>query len=107
MSGRDEFRMNNLVPLISRNGFEYIWMEKLGGFRKGGYRGYMKTDEFNRGIEELLSLTNTWRIAIMCAEKMWFRCHRRFISDRLVELGYHVHHIIDKKRFYPHNIRKL
>ncbi len=86
---------------------DYRWIEKLGGFRKGGYQEYMNTVDFREGMRELLNVAKVSRVAIMCAEKMWFRCHRRFISDRLVELGYQVHHIIDKKRFYPHNIRKM
>ena len=105
--GREEFRIENLRQLLGFSGIGYVWVEELGGYRKGGYREYMKSVEFDRGIKKLIKEVKEENVAVMCSEKMWFRCHRRFISDRLTEMGYTVYHIIDRKRFYPHTLRKV
>jgi uncharacterized protein (DUF488 family) len=86
---------------------EYFWLgELLGGFRKGGYEAYTETEEFRKGIENLIQIMKQGTIAVMCAEIVWFRCHRRYISKKLVQLGYEVVHIIDEKRTYVHKLRK-
>jgi len=89
-------------------GISYIWLGKeLGGFRSGGYVRYMNTEEYAKGIEKLKRIINSSKhhIAIMCSEKLWFKCHRRFISDTLVKQGYTVIHIIDFDKTYKHRAR--
>jgi len=96
------FKMEILKEELGKHKISYIWLgEKLGGFRKGGYRNYVETKDFKSGIKELLENLKG-RTVIMCAEKLWFKCHRRFIADELVKKGIKVIHIIDKKRTYEH-----
>jgi uncharacterized protein (DUF488 family) len=56
------------------------------------YADHMDTDEFANGLFELLMLANGRRTVIMCAEVLWWRCHRRLIADALVLLGWRVVH---------------
>jgi uncharacterized protein (DUF488 family) len=86
----------------------YVWMgDTLGGFRKGGYSAYTLTDEFRAGIEKLKSWMQN-RVAIMCAEKFPWRCHRIFISRVLQNQGIKITHILDKgKTWNPHDIKSF
>ena len=65
----------------------------MGGFRKGGYLEYTKTKEFKEGLKELVKLAKSETVAIMCAEILWFKCHRKFVSNELVKLGLKIIHI--------------
>lgn len=86
---------------LKKAGISYIWLGKeLGGYRKGGYEEYTKTLEFKEGLNKLIRFAMGRRSAIMCAELLWFRCHRRFISRALHEFGFDVIHIIDERRIY-------
>ena len=67
-------------------------MAKLGGFR-GDYLEHMKTAEFEEGLKELLWIALAKPTAVMCAEVVFFRCHRRFIAEALVKRGIKVWHI--------------
>jgi uncharacterized protein (DUF488 family) len=68
-----------------------------------GYADYMETEEFHKGIERLLDLANkVGRTAILCAEAVWWRCHRALISDYLKVRGIEVTHIADAKKTEPH-----
>jgi len=101
------FRREYLEDQLERNGIEYFWLgDSLGGYRKGGYDRYMKSNDFKEGIADLLSIAKKGKTAIMCAELLWFKCHRRFISDVLLKLGYKVVHIVDEKRTYEHRLRE-
>ena len=84
---------------------KYIWLKDLGGYRKGGYEKYQESEQYKIALDELISLAKESRVAIMCAEKLWFKCHRRFISDKLVEEGYRVIHIIDRRRAYERRLK--
>ena len=96
------FKREILKQELEKHKISYIWLgKKLGGFRKGGYRNYIETEDFKSGIKELLENLKG-RTVIMCAEKLWFKCHRRFIADELVKRGIKVIHIIDEKRTYEH-----
>jgi len=55
----------------------------------------MQSAEFKEGIKELLELASEKRIAVMCAEAVWWRCHRSVIADYLKSIGVVVKHIID------------
>jgi uncharacterized protein (DUF488 family) len=96
------FRSEDLRKSLERRGIEYTHMPGLGGFRTGGYVKHMETEEFRQALEELLRIARHRRIAIMCAERLFFRCHRRFIADALVARGWEVHHIIEKGRVQLH-----
>jgi uncharacterized protein (DUF488 family) len=100
------FSRENMNLVLGKHSIKYFWLgELLGGFRKGGYDEYTNTEEFRKGIEDLIKITKQGTTAIMCAEIVWFRCHRRYISDKLVQLGYGVVHIVDEKRTYEHKLR--
>jgi uncharacterized protein (DUF488 family) len=87
------FNQEVLAKELPAAGVAYAWLGKtLGGYRKKsdpnsphtalrspGFRNYadhMATKEFSAGIEELLSLAKTTRVAVLCAERLWWRCHR-------------------------------
>ena len=100
------FNQENLQSQLPHLGIDYIWLgDDLGGFRKGGYAKYMKTKTFKEGLNKLLTIAKSGRTAIMCAEIVWFRCHRRWIAEQLVMAGFEVIHIIDDKKTYPHKLR--
>ena len=66
-------------------------------WRNASFRAYadhMETDEFRQGIEKLLKLARKRRTAIMCAEAVWWRCHRALVSDYLKAKGIRVIHIL-------------
>jgi len=97
------FNKDNLRHALESSGIRYYWLgRELGGFREGGYERYMETEEFKEGIRRLLEIAGTGNTAILCRERLWFRCHRRFISDVLRGLGYRVVHIISGDRTYEH-----
>lgn len=98
------FNKESLEIELPKNGIKYIWIEKLGGFRKGGYENYMKEDEWKQGIKELIDIASKNKTAIMCAEAVWWRCHRRFVSNWLLSNKWEVFHIFDEKKIQKHNL---
>ncbi len=97
-----QFARPSLEQSLPAAGIDYVWIEKLGGFRKGGYHAHMETGEFREGLSELERLASEKPTAYMCAEAVWFRCHRRYVSDALVARGWRVIHIFDEKRTEEH-----
>ena len=103
------FNRESLEKTLSTAGIRYVWMKELGGFRKEirndspnvalrndsfrNYADYMLTEEFQRGVAELTKLAEDSRTACMCAERLYFRCHRMLVSDWLVAHGHEVFHI--------------
>jgi uncharacterized protein (DUF488 family) len=75
---------------------------RVAAFR--GYADYLATEEFADGLMELLMLANGLRTAVMCAEVLWWRCHRRLIADVLVSLGVRVMHIRDQRVVEEHRL---
>ncbi|HEY6047149.1 MAG TPA: DUF488 domain-containing protein, partial [Pyrinomonadaceae bacterium] len=67
-----------------------------------GYADYMETENFRAAIEQLVQLASRRRCVIMCAEAVWWRCHRSLISDYLKARGTNVMHIIDTGKFQEH-----
>ena len=100
------FCKENLENELKKEGIKYIWMEELGGFKKGGYINYTKTEEYKKGIEKLLQITKKNRVAVMCAEILWWRCHRRFIADTLLSMGKKVAHIYNENKVETHEYGK-
>jgi len=89
------FEGEALAHELPKEGIEYVWMGKeLGGYRKGGYPAYMETQAFQEGLRRLEDMATKKRVAIFCAERIPWRCHRRFISRRLEERGWEVVHLI-------------
>lgn len=68
-----------------------------------GYADYMETQDFREGIERLLGLARESRTAIMCAEAVWWKCHRSLIADYLKARGVAVLHILGKAKAEEHS----
>lgn len=103
------FNASTLAAALAQNGIKYVPYKQLGGRRRSrpdssntiwrneafrGYADYMETPEFQDGIDELLRSAGRKRTAIMCAEAVWWRCHRSMISDYLKASGVAVEHIM-------------
>jgi uncharacterized protein (DUF488 family) len=67
-----------------------------------GYADHMETEDFKNGVRELLELSSEKRVAVMCAEAVWWRCHRSLIADYLKAEGHEVIHILDEKKTEEH-----
>lgn len=117
------FNRAELEQTLPEHGVEYLWIPKLGGrrhIRKGydspnmgltslgfrAYADYMATEEFRGGVNELLSAARRSRTAYMCAEALYWRCHRRLLSDYLTAHGIEVLHIIGPKNLVIHKLSK-
>jgi uncharacterized protein (DUF488 family) len=103
------FNRESLENTLPAAGIEYHWLPALGGHRKKirddspnlalrnasfrNYADYMLTADFQQGIGELLGMANRSRTAYMCAERVYFKCHRMLVSDWLVANGHEVFHI--------------
>ena len=93
------FNQQALVQLLADAHIEYVHLgENLGGYRNGGYRAFTATSEFRQGIDIVERAALKRRIAILCAERLPWRCHRRFITAELEKRGWHVEHIIDEEQ---------
>ena len=62
----------------------------------------METEVFRKGVEDLLEVARKARVTVMCAEAVWWRCHRSLLADYLKAEGYTVVHIIDEKKTEEH-----
>lgn len=99
------FNQDELSRALQKAGIKYIYLGKeLGGFRRGGYEEYMKTENFKAGIEKLEKIGEISITALFCCEKLFLRCHRRFISQELTLRGWKVFHIIEIDRVQEHKI---
>jgi uncharacterized protein (DUF488 family) len=103
------FNRENLEAELPRIGIEYVWMKELGGRRKKirddsphtalrndsfrNYADYMLTPEFRRAAAELVRMAEEKTTAYMCAERVYFHCHRMMVSDYLVAHGHTALHI--------------
>ncbi len=96
---------------------DYLWLPELGGrrtplpdsrntaWRSASFRGYadhMETEVFAEGLHALLILIYGQRTALMCAEALWWRCHRALVADVLRWLGLKVYHIQSLTSTVPH-----
>jgi uncharacterized protein (DUF488 family) len=73
---------------------------KNASFR--AYADHMESEEFRRGVEELLEVAASERTAVMCAEAVWWRCHRSLIADYLKAEGHTVLHIMEQNKTEEH-----
>ena len=113
-----QFNKEALAESLSVHGIRYEHFPELGGRRRPrldskntawrnasfrGYADYMETEQFQKGVERLLEFSReVGRTAIMCAEAVWWRCHRSLISDYLKARGIEVIHILDTNKIEPH-----
>ncbi|MEM2696286.1 MAG: DUF488 domain-containing protein [Thermoproteota archaeon] len=90
-----DFKRESMEEWLKEAGINYVWMgETLGGYRKGGYGNYMKTEAFKQGLKTLLKLISEKRVCLLCLEVSPRGCHRRFISRALQREGVEVSHIL-------------
>jgi uncharacterized protein (DUF488 family) len=103
------FNRESLEKTLPEAGIAYTWLRALGGRRNKilddspnvalrnpsfrNYADYMLTAEFQRGIDRLVQLAEKSRTAYMCAERVYFHCHRMLVSDWLKAHGHEVLHI--------------
>jgi uncharacterized protein (DUF488 family) len=112
-----QFNQAQLTASLESVGVGYRHNPQLGGRRKPSansrntawqnasfraYADHMETAEFRSGIEKLLEVARETRAAIMCAESLWWRCHRSLISDFLKSTGVEVIHILNDKKTEVH-----
>jgi len=90
------FSRENLSVALPEAGIRYHWLgELLGGYRKGGYPAYMETPSFEEGLRQLEEMASSAPTAVVCAELLPWKCHRRFIAARMGERGWKVVHVRD------------
>ena len=101
-------------------GISYRWDKRLGGLRSPepdspdvafgvdslrGYAGHMRTDAFLTAVDQVLALASERRTAVMCAESLWWRCHRRMLADFVTAArGQEVHHLMHDGRLEEHRL---
>ena len=114
------FNREALEHSLAERGIRYVWMKALGGYRKPSgkdsphtalrnasfrnYADYTLTPEFEHATAALLELARGSRTAYMCAERVYFRCHRMIVSDWLVAHGHDVLHIDAEGPARPHKL---
>jgi uncharacterized protein (DUF488 family) len=116
------FNRDGMAAALSAAGIEYRWLEALGG-RRGkpqeesinlglqnpsfrNFADYMGTVEFRAGLAELLEMAGHKRTAMMCAEGLFWQCHRRLVSDCLLAGGVEVEHIMPAGETRPHGLTR-
>ncbi|HEX7034300.1 MAG TPA: DUF488 domain-containing protein [Pseudomonadales bacterium] len=114
-----QFDSDVLAPALERHGIGYRHLRELGGLRPRrrdvpdavngfwqnrsfhNYADYALTDDFRRGLERLEALAHDGPCAMLCAEAVWWRCHRRIIADYLLARGRTVFHILGPGAMRP------
>lgn len=112
-----QFASSAMGPALQEAGIEYLPMPEFGGRRAPqadspngawrvaafrGYADYMAGAEFVRARERLMRLAGERRVAVMCAEALWWRCHRRLIADDFAARGWQVLHLLAPGKTEPH-----
>lgn len=110
-----QFNIETLPALLAGHGIGYHHVESLGGrrprslacdvspnagWREPGFRSfadYALTEPFREGVSLLLELAQSTSPAVMCAEALWWQCHRRIISDYLLAAGFEVLHVLGEE----------
>ena len=116
------FAKDPLAEQLHRRGLEYDWRGRdLGGWRRArpdsrhvelrssGFRGYadhMETADFAAAREALIETARNAPTAVMCAESLWWRCHRRMLADGLGAAGCDVRHIMEGGRIDAHRLTR-
>ena len=115
-----QFNRDSLAETLPAAGIRYVWMKALGGYRKKileespnialrndsfrNYADYMLTAELEGAMDELVRLAEEAPTAYMCAERVYFHCHRMLVSDWLVTHGHQVLHIDGTGPVRPHKL---
>lgn len=107
-----------MMTWLPARGLRYLWLGSLGGrrmpapkspnvaLRNAQFRGYadhMASNAFAGGLAELIALPGDGSVAVMCAESVWWRCHRRLLADHLVLVEQmRVEHLFHDRRIVEH-----
>jgi uncharacterized protein (DUF488 family) len=113
-----QFSRQTMEIWVPAANIDYLWMPELGGRRRPvdgsrhvalrhvsfrAYADYMETPEFHTSVESLLALADERATTVMCSESVWWRCHRRLLSDYLVLVkDVKVEHLMHDGRLVPH-----
>jgi uncharacterized protein (DUF488 family) len=116
------FTLERLSVLLDSHGISYRHFRDLGGHRRPrpdsintawrveafrGYADYMATDPFQHAVEALLTFSSFGRTTVMCAEAVWWQCHRRLLADTLLVRGVPVLHILSAAAPKPHELSEF
>jgi uncharacterized protein (DUF488 family) len=118
-----QFSKDSLSKTLPAAGIDYRHFPGLGGLRKPrpdstntgwrhrgfrGYADYMQTPAFSRALGELVDFAkergDRGRVALMCAEAVWWRCHRQLVADALLAAGWDVRHVMSASAAPPHEL---
>jgi uncharacterized protein (DUF488 family) len=115
------FNRDVMSTWLNEAGVEYRHFEHLGGRRRAsadskntalrhpafrGYADYMATAPFQRALDDLIAWAASARVAVMCAESVWWQCHRSLIADALAARDLEVRHILDASDARAHRIHE-
>jgi uncharacterized protein (DUF488 family) len=113
------FNAASLRKSLPASKINYVHEPELGGLRKPvassintawknpgfrGYADYMQTEQFNTALTRIVQLSTEKKIALMCAEAYFGKCHRMLLSDALIVRGVQVIHILDLTQTKPHQV---
>ncbi len=114
-----QFGKDALAASLEKRDIRYEWRKEFGGWRRArpdsrhtalrvsGFRGYadhMESEEFRTARDRLIVSSGATPTAVMCAESLWWKCHRRMLADGLVAAGCEVRHIMEGGRQDPHRL---
>ena len=114
-----QFGRDALADSLAAAGVEYAWRKELGGWRRPrpdsrhtaltspafrGYADHMESAEFRGVVEWLIRTSESTPTAVMCAESLWWRCHRRMLADVLTVAGCGVRHLMEGGRVEAHRL---
>lgn len=115
-----QFNQDELKASLKEHGIRYVYFPHLGGRRRPvknrnknaawrvaafrGYADYMESPEFQKSLERLLALAKKKSVAVMCAEVLPWRCHRRLIADAAVSRGIPTFDIMTASKAVPHEL---
>lgn len=117
-----QFNKENMEKWLPENDIQYIHMPEIGGRRNKNkeidpalvsgwqkapfrnYAAYSLTNEYEEGIDKLISIAEKHRVCYMCSEAVPWRCHRLIISNTLVHRGINVYHVMTESKTITHEI---
>ena len=117
-----QFVKDTLAALLAGHGIVYRHFPDLGGLRKPktgsintalrnasfrGYADYMETETFHNALLDVIGFSELGTTALMCAEAVWWSCHRKLLSDILLVRGVQVRHILSTAAPKPHQLSEF
>ena len=117
-----QFTRETLARFLDTQAIGYEHYPALGGLRKPrrdsvntgwrhpafrGYADHMESDQFQRALDDLVRIASVQSTAIMCAEAVWWQCHRRLLADALLVRGVPVRHILSEAEAKPHELSEF